>query len=410
MQHWPRSFLVYSTIILLAAGFVAGIFAGKYVGPLGADTGQVTNFPDDNQTPRYVPRTIDFDLFRQVWQTIHAQAIDRDTVSDSQLFVGALRGMVAALDDPYSTFFDTSETAEFAQEMVGEFNGIGAEIGIKKDQLVIIAPLPNSPAAAAGLQPQDSIFAIDEQSTAGMSVTEAVMRIRGQQGTTVTLVIDRATWAEPRPITITRDTIHVASVRWEFSDNVAVVSVNSFNDDTMQLFNQAVQDILTKQPQGIVLDLRGNPGGFLDQATGMASAWVDSGPVVIEAFDGQRKELLAAGGAHLKGFRTVVLVNGGSASGSEIVAGALQDSKRAIIVGEQTFGKGSVQELIPLSDGSSVKLTVARWLTPSGRSIDEAGITPDEVVAFSAEDAAAERDPQLTAALQLLADDSRWPN
>lgn len=410
MKSLTRSWLAVSIIIILAIGFVAGITAGQYVSPVTQGDGQVTNFPGADQTPRYLPPAVDFDLFRQVWQVVHQRAIDRATVSDSQLFTGALRGMVAALGDPYSTFFDRDETTEFAQEMGGDFDGIGAEIGIKKDRLVVIAPLPNSPAATAGLQPLDAIIAIDDQSTAGMSVTEAVMRIRGQQGTTVTLRIDRAGWTEPRAMAITRDTIHVASVRWELTDGVAIVSVISFNDDTMQLFTQAVQEIVTQQPRGIILDLRGNPGGFLDQATQMASAWIADGPIAIEAFDGEQKQLPPAGIAPLRDFRTVVLVNGGSASGSEIVAGALQDTKKGIIVGEQTFGKGSVQELVPLSDGSSVKLTIARWLTPSGRSIDEAGITPDSVVAFTAEDAAAERDPQLAAAKQLLADDSRWPD
>lgn len=409
MKQLSRAFIIYSAIILLAVGFVAGVAAGRQIAPVSKSEGQVTNFPSTNQDPRYLPQNVDFDLFRQVWQTIHKQAIDRDVVSDSQLFIGALRGMVAALDDPYSTFFDTKETSEFAQEMEGDFDGIGAEIGIKKDRLMIISPLSDSPAAKAGLKSQDVIVAIDDLPTAGMSVTGAVMRIRGERGTTVNLLIDRTDWAEPRVVTITRDTIHVASVRWEFKDDLAIVTVTSFNEDTTQLFNQATQEIVTKQPKGIILDLRGNPGGFLDAATSMASSWVASGPVVIEAFDGQRKELLAKGGAQLQGFHTVVLVDGGSASGSEIVAGALQDSKTGIIVGEQTFGKGSVQELVPLSDGSSIKLTVAKWLTPSGRSIDEAGITPDDVIKFTAEDATADRDPQLDSAKNILADNARWP-
>lgn len=408
MKQFSRSFLIYSAIVLLAVGFVAGIATGRQVAPVSQTEGQVTNLPSANQDPRYLPRNIDFDLFRQVWQTIHKQAIDRDVVSDSALFTGALRGMVAALDDPYSTFFDTKETSEFAQEMEGDFNGIGAEIGIKKDRLVVISPLPDSPAAQAGLKSQDVIIAIDDVPTAGMSVTGAVMKIRGERGTAVNLLIDRTEWAEPKVITITRDTIHVASVRWEFKDNLAIITTTSFNEDTAKLFNQAVQEVIAKQPSGIILDLRGNPGGFLDAATNMASAWVARGPVVIEAFDGQRKELLAEGTARLQGFHTVVLVDGGSASGSEIVAGALQDSKTAIVVGQQTFGKGSVQELIPLSDGSSVKLTVAKWLTPSGRSIDEAGITPDTLVEFTAADAVAELDPQLDAAKNILADDARW--
>jgi len=399
---FQKYLIIYLAIIIICVSFIAGLVVGQQT-TWGSGQGQVVNFPAAGEKPAYLFQDVNFDLFQEVWQTVKDNYIDRDKILDSELFYGALRGIVAALGDPHSAFYDPQTTFEFSAELEGQFEGIGAEISIKNNQLMIVSPLPNTPAYQAGLETGDRILAIDDQDTSLLTLDQAVNLIRGERGTKVRLLISREGWLEPKEIEIVRDKIHFDSVRWQFrDDNIAYVEIISFNDDTVRLFNQATNDILIKNPKGIIIDLRNNPGGYLDQAIELASAWIEEGPIVLETYDGQQNPYLAEGQALLKDYPTVVLVNGGSASGSEIVAGALQDYGKATIVGEQTFGKGSVQELKLLSNNSSVKLTVARWLTPEGRSIDQEGITPDLVVELTKEDYDNDRDPQLDKAIELL--------
>lgn len=403
-----KSFVIYLMVVLVAGSFLGGLYVGRDLLPKTGQ-GRLVDVPAVGEKPAWITRDVQFDLFRQTLELLRSEYIDRDQVLDSELFYGSLRGMVAALGDPHSIFFDPQETSEFSQELGGNFEGIGAEIGLKKDQLVVISPLAGSPAYAAGLQANDAILAIDGQDTTGMYVGEAVSLIRGPKNTTVKLLIGRADWLEAKEITIERREIHFDSVRWQLRDDeIGYIEVTSFNQDTMKLFDRAVNELLAKNPAGLILDLRNNPGGYLDQAIRMASEWVTTGPVVVETFDGQRQEYPSTGSGRFKDLPTVVLVNGGSASGSEIVAGALQDAKKGWVVGEQTFGKGSVQELKMLPDGSSVKLTIARWLTPAGRSIDQNGITPDQVVEYTVEDRDADRDPQLKAAVAAILAGKYW--
>jgi carboxyl-terminal processing protease len=251
----------------------------------------------------------------------------------------------------------------------------------------------------------DKVFAIDGESTAGISIDEAVNKIRGPKGTIVTLTISREGPEEVKDIAIKRNTIIVKSIRTNLreEDNLFVIKVMNFNDDTESSFNKAVRDALAANPDGIILDLRNNPGGYLDTAIEMASEWIDKGVIVTEQYtDKQKIEHLARGRARLASYSTVILVNQGSASASEIVSGALQDNDLATIAGKKTFGKGSVQTLTNLSDGSSVKITVAKWLTPSGRSISDDGIEPDIVVEYTADDYNANRDPQMERAIAVL--------
>jgi carboxyl-terminal processing protease len=265
-----------------------------------------------------------------------------------------------------------------------------------------VSPIKNTPAAKADLRPEDMILAIDGVSTAGMSVNEAVDKIRGEKGTTVILTIGRPE-LEAFDVPIVRDEIKIDSVSWEMNaEGVAIVSINVFNEETPQLFAKAVQDIQDKGADEMVVDLRNNPGGLLDAAIILAGYWVGDKVVVIEDTGEKQTELKGIGVPLLSDMQTVVLVNGGSASASEILAGALQDYDKATVLGEQSFGKGSVQEYRDLPDGSAVKITVARWLTPLGRSIDKQGIAPDQVVTYSLDEAHAGTDPQLEAALNLL--------
>jgi carboxyl-terminal processing protease len=260
------------------------------------------------------------------------------------------------------------------------------------------------PAQKAGLMAGDKIYAIDGKTTIGLTVDEAVKKIRGQKGTKVTLTIIRGATEKPKDIAITRDVIFVKSVKTEMrSDGIYVIKVTNFNDDTQGLFDDAVVDAVKKNPKGIILDLRNNPGGYLDTAVAMASEWVTAGPVVAEqAADNKRTEYPSNGKARLSKFPTVVLVNGGSASASEILAGALRDYKKATLVGEQTYGKGSVQTVKDLSDGSILKITIAKWLTPAGDFINEKGIAPNVVIKTTQPDIDKNVDPQMNKALDIL--------
>jgi len=395
----------YLVIILILAGFLLGYYGGltkaenkMTAGP--KEPGQVYN---TNDIPDYLTKDVNFNLFWNVWDIVRKNYADQP-VSETELFYGALSGLVDSLGDPYSNFLDPETLEAFQQELEGSFQGIGAEIGIKQDVLTIIAPLPDTPAERAGLQPGDKILAIDQMETIDMSLDQAVHLIRGPKGTTVTLTIFRDGFEEVKDIDIVRDEIIVKSVTWEFKDNnIAYIKISHFNADTKTLFKRAISELLEIKSDKIILDLRNNPGGFLETSVDIASFWIEDGVVVSEKErDENIREYQARGAALLKNTRTVILINEGSASASEIVSGALKDYGLATLVGMKTFGKGSVQELIPLDDGSAIKITVAKWLTPNGLDITEEGISPDIEIDFTDEDYENDRDPQLDKAIELL--------
>ena len=371
------------------------VFAGKILGKY-------------SQTPEgKLTQDIDFNLFWDVWDVLHKEYVDQGQLNEKEMFYGALRGLVASLADPYTIFMNPKVAQEFADDLAGTFEGIGAEIGIRDDILTIIAPLTDMPAEKAGMRAGDKVYAINGESTAGISIDEAVRKIRGHKGTEVILTISRNGLDSVKDITIIRGVIIVKSVKTELrDDNIFVVKITNFNDDTRNLFNKAAQEAVKMNPRGIILDLRNNPGGYLDTAIEVASEWVEDGIIVIEKFSEEKQnEYLARGRARLKNYQTVVLVNQGSASASEITAGALQDYGEAAIIGMQTFGKGSVQTVVNLDDGSSVKITVAKWLTPNGNCINEHGITPDEEVDLTIEDYNEGVDPQMDRAVEILMED-----
>ncbi len=393
--------------VLLGCGgavlfFVIGYGYGRGPGLLEA-AGNDSLLGHVRVIPSSIADEVDFSLFWQVWALLREKYVDQP-ISDQDLFYGALQGLVYGLEDPYSTYFTPEMAESFQQELSGSFFGIGAEIGLNADgEIAVIAPLPETPASTAGLVAGDRILAIDGIVTTGMTVNEAVSRIRGEEGTTVVLSILSDGMQEPRDVSITRREIHVDSVKWTVRDDgIGVVTVSMFNEDTFALFAQAADELEKAQVKGIVLDLRNNPGGYLDGALDLAGYWIGTSSAVLEEVRGERSALDAMGDSRFANISTVVLVNGGSASASEILAGALQDYQKAIIIGEQTFGKGSVQEYEDLADGSAIKITVARWLTPNGRSIDKAGITPDQEVTLTLDDIHAKNDPQFSAALNFL--------
>lgn len=405
-RFWKFTGVAVLCIISLFCAFSAGAYLSQNSNSFGELVEKEVSYfgVDKLNSASAITADVDYNLYWKVWNTLKENYVDKGKLDDKTLFYGALKGLVAATGDPYTVFMDPKENKEFEDDMAGTFEGIGAEIGLRDDVITIISPLNDMPAAKAGLKAGDQIFAINGTSTANMTVDEAVRQIRGTKDTTVTLTIFRPGEKNTKDYTITRGVIVVKSIKTEMRpDGIYVVSVSAFNNDTWGLFQGAVDDILAKKPKGLILDLRNNPGGYLDTAVDMSSEWIEEGPVVIEKFnETKQNKYLSTGSAKLKDIPTVVLINKGSASASEIVAGALQDTKKATIIGEKSFGKGSVQSLVNLDDGSSIKITIAKWLTPKGLSINDQGITPDQEVINKAEDINKGNDPQLQRALDIL--------
>lgn len=401
--------IIVSLLIIVSffIGIIIGVSNSEEINP-NDDSGKVLN---KNKIPEYLSKDVNFKLFWQVWNLIKDNYVDPG-VNEIEMFYGAQAGLVASLLDPYSVFLPPEIAEEFSEELKGKFEGIGAEIGIKNDHLTIIAPLPDSPAEKSGIKAGDKILGIDGLDTTGIYLGQAVNLIRGDKGTEVVLSVMHKDQSQ-EDITIIRDKIQYASVKSEArgkigkkidEENIGYIKISHFNEDTEELFNKKVNEFINQDVDSIILDLRNNPGGFLSTAISVASAWVEDGVIVKEKFrdNSKTQNYSAQGSAKFKDKKTVVLVNGGSASASEIVAGALQDYGLATIIGEKTFGKGSVQDLTELNDGSSVKLTIAKWLTPNNRTIDREGIAPDIEIELTTEDYNNDRDPQLEKAVEIL--------
>ncbi|MBL7057887.1 S41 family peptidase [Patescibacteria group bacterium] len=397
--------------LLIFAGFLGGMYSSskndivkdlskKEVVYVGKVLGKYSE-PEKGE----LNQDIDFKLFWELWDMVRESYVDQGEINDKKMFYGAMNGMIASIGDPYTIFMEPQEAREFEEDLNGKFEGIGAEIGIRDEILTIIAPLEGMPAEKAGLMSGDKVLAIDGEVTIGITIDEAVKKIRGDKGTNVTLTITRDGLGETQDITITRNTIVVNSLKTEYikDKNIYKIKITNFNHDTINLMEEAVSEIVAKKPDGIIIDLRNNPGGYLEIAIELASEWVEDGIVVSEQFgDGKKNDFLARGRARLSEYKTIILVNQGSASASEILAGALRDYDIAKLIGKKTFGKGSVQSLENLSDGSQLKVTVAKWLTPDGYNINKEGLEPDFEVEYTKEDYEAKKDPQLDAAIEFL--------
>jgi len=328
-------------------------------------------------------------------------------LTSAQKIEGAINGLVDAYGDPYTTFFPPADAAAFDEDISGNFSGVGMEVGIRNDLLTVIAPLPGTPAEKAGIMAGDVLVAIGGTSTEKMTVEEAVRLIRGPEGTDVILTIYRTGASSPEDITVTRAQIEIPTMKTEQRGDVYIITLYSFNALAEAKMQEALRAYVQSGADKLVLDLRGNPGGYLQSAVSIASYFLPQGKIVLrESFgDGQPEELYRSSGRTLKQFapkEMVVLIDGGSASASEILAGALAEHGIATLVGTASFGKGSVQELVDLPSGSSLKVTIARWLTPNGTSISIGGLTPDIVVERTIEDREADRDPQLDAAVEVV--------
>lgn len=406
MTFYRKISLALIAVVIVGLSFFGGFYTSNLIAPDICSASQQFVYTGNGKKTEDVKKNndVDFSLYWNVWDILSQDFIDKDKVDTKKMFYGSLRGLTDSLGDPYTVFMDPEETTEFNNDLSGTFEGIGAEIAIKNSFLTVVSPLDGMPAQKAGIKAGDKIMAINGSSTIGLTTDEAVKKIRGPKGTKVTLSIIREGLAKAKDFSITRDVIIVKSVTVEWrKDGLALIRISNFNDDTIDLFDSIASQVAQKKPKGIILDLRNNPGGYLDAAVEVGSQWIESGPIVLEQFaDGSRHPYNSSGKGLLKNIPTVVLVNGGSASASEIVAGALLDVKKSVILGEKTFGKGSVQTMRDLPDGSSLKITIAKWLTPAGNSINEKGINPTTEVKLGLEDFNNGRDPQLNKAVELL--------
>lgn len=349
----------------------------------------------------------DFGLFWKAWRLIDASAYKASDDSSENRVYGAIRGLVESLGDPYSVFFTPEENQRFSQEVQGSFGGVGIELGMKDGNLAVIAPLKGTPAERGGIRAGDYILAIDSSTTDGISIDKAVGLIRGNEGTTVTLTILSGN-SKPRDVVLKRERIEIPSIDVKMEGTVAHISIYEFTADAGAKFREAVRG-LPKNTSAVVLDVRNNPGGFLEVAVDIAGWFVPRDSVVVKEAerDGTMTPFAAKGPATLIDMPVVVLMNGGSASASEILAGALRDLRHAPLVGENSFGKGTVQEVrdLPGGNGASIKLTVAEWLTPNGSKINKVGLKPDVEVKTPASadttDADTKNDVQLQKALEV---------
>ena len=396
-------------LILAGGSFVSGLQVDNLLSSKD-QTASLFSFFSTPAVSSYREDEVDLTQFWKVWSLLDEKFVSASstkTVSEEDKVNGAIQGLVSTFGDPYTVFLPPVESAAFAEDISGNFSGIGMEVGVRDNVITVIAPLPDTPASRAGLLTGDMILKIDGESTEGMRVDEAVKKIRGEKGTTVVLSVFREGELEIREVSVVRDTITIPTIKTEKIDGVFIIRLYSFNAISEMKFQEALREYVKSGSTSLVLDLRGNPGGYLQSAVSIASFFLPTGKVVVREHygDDDEEKVYRSQGRVVRDFKPnefVVLVDDGSASASEILAGALREHNVATIVGLDTFGKGSVQELVPLEDGSSVKITVARWLTPQGVSISDSGLKPDIKINRTAQERLDNIDPQQDAAIKFL--------
>ena len=402
LKKYKKYLKISIGVVILIVVFAGGFWIGKISVPELAVHDRIFFNKELGK-----PEVVDFNLFWQALKTLEEKYVDNDKIDYQELLYGAISGMTDSLGDDYTIFMKPEKTESFIESVRGDesFEGVGMEIAIKGKVLTVVAPLEGTPAYQAGLKPGDKILKINDTSTDNLLLEEAVSLIRGEKGTQVVLTISRKTFDNPQEFNIVRDVIEVPVIRWELKEpDIAYIKVYNFTSNLPSKFESVVSEILKTNAKKVILDLRNNPGGYLEVSVEIASWFVPKGEVVLkeEFKSGDTDEYKSRGYKPLQNFPIVVLVNKGSASASEIVAGALRDIREIKLIGEQTFGKGSVQELETFKDGSSLKVTVAKWLTPIGVSITDEGLTPDIEIELTDEDYDNDRDPQLDKALEIM--------
>jgi len=390
-------FLKFISIILILIGvYYLGYGIGhKNITIDSAYKPKIVNLNDGK------PKDVDFSIFWDAWDIVKNVFVKKD-IDYKKMVHGAISGMLASLDDPYTVFMTNEQSENFKEDLNGSFDGIGIEVTPKDGYLVVIAPLDGLPAQKAGIRSKDMILKIDGAEVSQMNYAEAINKIRGPKGTEVTLSILHDGEAEPTDIKVVRDKVVVKSVKWEVKNNdIMYIRISQFGDDTFDLVNQAIDEISSKGIKKVIVDVRDDPGGYLEKCIDITSLFISEGVVVKEEDrNGKIIESMTTRLPRLNDAKLVVLINSGSASASEIFAGAIQDHQRGILVGEKSFGKGSVQNLETLKDGSQVKITIAKWLTPNGKAIDKEGIMPDIEIKASKEDIQNNNDVQLQKAIE----------
>lgn len=391
-------------IVVVVLVFVLGWQLGHWDVDL-----QWKNFKPDlkvsNQQPPTDKQNIDFKLFWDVWSLVSSEYVDKKAIDPQKMYYGAIQGMVAALGDPYTVFLPPESQKSTKEELGGSFEGVGIQLGFNKEKrLVVIAPLKDTPADKAGVQAGDIILKIEDKDTTNVTLPEAVNLIRGEKSTKVNLEIYREGDEKPRTVSLQRDTIVVKSVEYSLKESpdgkkIGYIKLSRFGERTDEEWNEAVRSALGDSVEGVVLDMRNNPGGYLDGAVSIGSEFIEEGDIVKqENSQGQQRGYKVNRAGRLIKMPITVLINKGSASASEIVAGAIQDYKRGKLVGEQSFGKGTIQESQDLPGGTGIHITTAKWLTPDGRWIHNEGLTPDVKIELDTKDPAT--DEQLDAALK----------
>jgi carboxyl-terminal processing protease len=381
-------------VLVLVAGLAAFVLSASC-------SLEIPNPVGGNESQDFEDLPPEFDRVAEVWALLEAEHIDGDQLDATALSEGAIRGMLQSLDDPYASYLDPQQFEVESQDFKGFFEGIGAQVGMREGRLTIIAPMPDTPAEEAGIEPGDVILEINGESTANITLLEAVSKIRGEKGTSVELLVLHLDENDPVPIVVERGVIQLDSVRFTMLDNgIGHLRIFNFADNTNEEVKKALEEFEEAQGVGLVLDLRNNPGGLLRSVVDVASQFLDDGLVLYEIdAQGKRTDWEVKSSGERRGVPMVVLINQFSASASEVLSGALRDHQRATVVGTTSFGKGSVNTLRPLSDGSGVYFSIARWFTPNGTLIEGDGITPDIKVEAMPD---ATEDVQLDRALEVL--------
>jgi len=401
MQQFLNRRHIATVVLFIALSFILGIYVGKNNRP---EIEKISSLSNKETT---VETKTDFAPFWKTWNTIDEKYPEASKTTDQERVYGAIMGLVGSLEDPYSVFFSPEEAKSFEDEIAGNFTGVGMEVGIKDKVLTVIAPLKDTPAYRANIKSGDKILKIDEIITSGMGIEQAIKLIRGEKGTAVTLTIFREGNNDPIEIKIVRDIINIPTLDTELrSDGIFVIKLYSFSANSTNLFRNALKSFSESKTDKLLLDLRGNPGGYLEAAVDVASWFLPGGKIIVteDYGNGKKPEIFRSRGYDIfnDNLKFVVLIDGGSASASEIVAGALQDHKRAKLVGDKSFGKGSVQETVKITPDTLLKITVAKWLTPNGNLIEKEGLTPDYKIEITKKDLENKKDPQLEKAVKLL--------